>query len=64
MVPGHLVFFNGAELSKRGVVVITFNYRLGPLGFISHKELESEEKTMSSGNYGTLDQIAVLEWIQ
>ena len=61
---GSFAFYNGAELSKMGVVVITFNYRLGPLGFISHKELESEEKMMTSGNYGTLDQIAVLEWIQ
>ena len=61
---GSFGLYNGAELSKRGVVVITFNYRLGPIGFISHKELESEDKTMSSGNYGTLDQIAVLEWIQ
>jgi para-nitrobenzyl esterase len=61
---GSFGLYNGAELSKMRVVVITFNYRLGPIGFISHKELESEDKTMSSGNYGTLDQIAVLEWIQ
>jgi len=61
---GSFIEYRGAELSKRGVVVVTFNYRLGPLGFISHKELESEDKTMLSGNYGTLDQIAVLEWIQ
>ena len=59
---GSFIEYNGAELSKRGVVVVTFNYRLGPLGFISHKELESRD--MLSGNYGTLDQIAVLEWIQ
>jgi para-nitrobenzyl esterase len=54
--------YSGAELSKKGVVIVTFNYRLGPLGFISHKELESND--MLSGNYGMLDQIAVLEWIQ
>ena len=61
---GSFAFYNGVELSKRGVVVITFNYRLGPLGFISHKELEAENEMMTSGNYGTLDQIAVLEWVQ
>ena len=61
---GSFIEYDGTELSKRGVVVVTFNYRLGPLGFIAHKELESEDETMLSGNYGMLDQIAALEWVR
>ncbi len=54
----------GDKLAQRGVVVVTLAYRLGPLGFLAHPELTAESAHESSGNYGLLDQIAALEWIQ
>jgi para-nitrobenzyl esterase len=55
--------YNGAELAKKGVVVVTPNYRVGPLGFLVHPDLTKESEHHSSGNYGLLDQIAALEWV-
>jgi len=54
----------GDKLAQRGVVVVTLAYRLGPLGFLAHPELTAESTHKSSGNYGLMDQIAALEWIQ
>ncbi len=54
----------GDRLAQRGVVVVTIAYRLGPLGFLAHVDLTAESAHKSSGNYGLLDQIAALEWIQ
>ena len=54
----------GDRLALRGVVVVTIAYRLGPLGFLAHPELTAESTNKTSGNYGLLDQIAALEWIQ
>jgi para-nitrobenzyl esterase len=54
----------GDKLAQRGVVVVTISYRLGPLGFLAHPELTAESAKKSSGNYGLLDQVAALEWIQ
>ena len=54
----------GDKLAQRGVVVVTIAYRLGSLGFLAHPELTAESAKKSSGNYGLLDQIAALEWIQ
>jgi para-nitrobenzyl esterase len=54
----------GERLARRGAVVVTIAYRLGPLGFLAHPELTRESPQRSSGNYGLLDQIAALEWIQ
>lgn len=56
--------FNGASLAKKGVVLVTINYRLGPLGYLAHPELTEESEHGSSGNYGVLDQIAALKWVQ
>lgn len=61
---GNLITYDGTELAKRGVVLVTFNYRVGPLGNLAHPGLEAESKDGVSGNYGFLDQIALLEWIQ
>ena len=54
----------GDQLAHKGVIVVTIAYRLGPLGFLAHPELTRESPHHSSGNYGLMDQIAALEWIQ
>lgn len=51
-------------LSKRGVVLVTLNYRLNVFGFFAHSGLTAESKQQSSGNYGLLDQIAALKWVK
>ena len=56
--------YNGGSLTTRGVVVVTINYRLGVMGFFSHPELTAKSPRHSSGNYGLLDQIAALAWVQ
>jgi len=61
---GSGAFYRGHHLSARGdVVVVTINYRLGALGFLAHPDLTDEE-TGASGNWGLLDQVAALEWVQ
>lgn len=55
---------NGANLAKRGAIVVTLNYRLGIFGFYSSPELSAESPEHVSGNQGILDQIAALHWIQ
>jgi para-nitrobenzyl esterase len=54
---------NGENLARKGVVVVSFNYRLGVFGFLAHPELTSEAGG-SSGNYGLLDQLAALKWVK
>jgi para-nitrobenzyl esterase len=54
----------GDRLAHKGVLVVTFGYRVGPLGFLAHPELTRESPHHSSGNYGLLDQIAALQWVQ
>src|SRR5262249_14218117 len=56
--------YDGAALARKGVVLVTINYRLGPSGYLAHPELSAESPNHSSGNYGVLDQIAALKWVQ
>jgi para-nitrobenzyl esterase len=56
--------FDGAGLARPGAVVVTVNHRLGRLGFLAHSELSDESEHGVSGNYGLLDQIRALEWVQ
>jgi para-nitrobenzyl esterase len=56
--------YDGAALAKKGVVVVTTNYRLGPFGFLAHPELTAESTQRSSGNYAILDHVAALQWVQ
>ena len=61
---GSAASYDGESLVKKGVVVVTINYRLGVFGFLAHPELTRESGHHSSGNYGLLDQIAALEWVR
>jgi para-nitrobenzyl esterase len=54
----------GDKLAARGIIVVTFGYRLGPFGFLAHPELTEESPDHTSGNYGLLDQIAALAWVK
>src|SRR3984957_17100474 len=56
--------YDGEELSKKGAVVITINYRLGPFGWLAHPELTKESGHNVSGNYGMMDALAALQWVQ
>ena len=54
----------GARLAAKGVVVVSLNYRLGLMGFFAHPELTKESGHHASGNWGILDQVAALRWVQ
>ncbi len=56
--------FDGAALARHGVMVVTFNYRLGALGFLAHPELTRESGHGASGDYGLMDVIAALKWVR
>lgn len=59
---GHVPAYDGANLARRGLVVVTINYRVGALGFMAHPALTAEGQ--GAGNYGLLDQVAALRWVQ
>jgi para-nitrobenzyl esterase len=55
---------DGEALARKGAVLVTFNYRLGPFGFFSHPELTKESGHNASGNYAVMDALAALAWVQ
>ena len=57
-------FYEGTELAKKGIVLVSIQYRLGIFGYFSHPELTEESPHNASGNYGTTDQIQALKWVQ
>jgi len=56
--------YSGARLAKQGVVVVSFNYRLGRFGFFAHPALSRETGDGVLGNYGFMDQLAALQWVK
>ena len=56
--------YSGANLVPQGVIFVSYNPRLGVLGFLAHSSLDAERPEKISGNYGSLDQIAMLRWLK
>jgi len=61
---GSQPMYDGAALAQKGAVVVTFNYRLGNFGFFAHPELTKESDRRGAANFGVMDAIAALEWVQ
>ena len=61
---GGLAWYDGENLAAKGPVIVTFNYRLGSLGFFSHPGLAKESGHNASGNYGMMDALAALQWVK
>jgi para-nitrobenzyl esterase len=61
---GATSYYDGSHLARKGVVLVSIAYRVGILGFMAHPELRAESPMRTSGNYGLLDMIAGLVWVQ
>ena len=61
---GTAALYNGTELARQGVVVVSINYRLGRFGFFAHPALTQESPDGPLGNYAFMDQIAALQWVK
>jgi len=61
---GSQAMYDGAALAQKGAVVVTFNYRLGNFGFFAHPELTKESDRRGAANFGVMDAIAALHWVQ
>ncbi len=64
LINGGSSAYDGAELARKNVVVVTINYRLNIFGYFAHPELTKESANATSGNQGTTDQIQALKWVQ
>jgi para-nitrobenzyl esterase len=56
--------YDGEAMAKKGIIFVSINYRVGVFGFFAHPELTKESPNHASGNYGLMDQIAGLKWVQ
>ena len=56
--------YDGEAMARKGIVFVSINYRVGVFGFFAHPELTKESGKNASGNYGLLDQLAALQWVQ
>ncbi|MET0242251.1 MAG: carboxylesterase family protein [Flavitalea sp.] len=56
--------YDGESFASKSIVFVSINYRVGIFGFLAHPELTAESSTKSSGNYGLMDQVAALKWVQ
>jgi para-nitrobenzyl esterase len=56
--------YDGEAMAQKGIVFVSINYRVGIFGFLAHPQLTKESGVNASGNYGLLDQIAALQWVQ
>jgi para-nitrobenzyl esterase len=56
--------YDGSVLAKKGVVVVSMNYRVNLFGWFAHPELTAESEHHASGNYGSLDQLAAIRWVK
>ena len=61
---GSVSLYDGEALARKGLVVVTINYRVGVFGFLAHPDLSAESTRGASGNYGLLDQVAALHWVR
>ncbi len=59
-----MALYGGENVARAGAVFVNFNYRVGALGFMAHPELDAESPHHSSGDYGFLDMVAALQWVQ
>lgn len=56
--------FDGQEWAGKDVVLVSFNYRVGPFGFFAHPEISAEDPEHATGNWGMLDQIEAMKWVK
>src|SRR5258708_36700284 len=61
---GQNPLYDGSALARDGITLVTINYRLGRFGFLSHPLLSKESGYGGSGNYGLMDIIEALRWVQ
>jgi para-nitrobenzyl esterase len=61
---GSQAMYDGEAWAKKGAVVVTFNYRLGAFGFFAHPELTKESDRRGAANFGVMDSVAALQWVQ
>lgn len=64
ILTGNTRGFNNTSLPGKGTIVVTVNHRLGPFGYMAHPALTEESENQASGNYGQLDLVAALQWVQ